>query len=211
MTHVIERLGEYALGTLSPIEVRSIEAHLSQCARCSKEAREVREAIALLGLTPSLVDPHPNTRARVLAAANGRGRLAGAAEDIAHFFEISIEKAHALLDEIDDPKARVPLRLQGVGAVGFCAGGDYRSAEAALVHFATALKWPLHRHRGKESMLVIEGALRPDNGLTYGPGSLIVHETGSEHAFEIVNNEPCICGVILYEGIEMPPGTPVDL
>jgi anti-sigma factor RsiW len=40
-----QRLGEYALGLLSRADEQSIERHLSQCARCTAEVADVRQAI----------------------------------------------------------------------------------------------------------------------------------------------------------------------
>jgi anti-sigma-K factor RskA len=64
--HVLS--GSYVLDALSEQERDSFERHLQHCALCGDEVRGLRETAARLGLAKNL-DPPPQLRARVLAAA----------------------------------------------------------------------------------------------------------------------------------------------
>ncbi|MFN2543716.1 MAG: anti-sigma factor [Actinomycetota bacterium] len=46
-----DRLTEYAVSTLSSHDLGEVEAHLQWCAGCRKEARELREAAAMVGMS----------------------------------------------------------------------------------------------------------------------------------------------------------------
>jgi hypothetical protein len=59
-------LPEHALGTLSPDRRRDIDAHLAWCAGCRKEAREMAEGTAALGLLVPAVDPPPSLEEEVV-------------------------------------------------------------------------------------------------------------------------------------------------
>ena len=66
--------GSYVLDALSEPERDSFERHLQHCALCGAEVRGLRETAARLGLARSL-DPPPQLRARVLAAAHRTRQL----------------------------------------------------------------------------------------------------------------------------------------
>jgi anti-sigma-K factor RskA len=65
-SHVLS--GAYVLDALSEPERDSFERHLQHCPLCTDEVRGLRETAARLGLAKTL-DPPPQLRSRVLAAA----------------------------------------------------------------------------------------------------------------------------------------------
>jgi hypothetical protein len=67
-------LPEHALGTLSPQRVREVDTHLSWCAGCRREARELAEGAAALGLSIAAPEPAPALEERVTRAVLARGR-----------------------------------------------------------------------------------------------------------------------------------------
>jgi anti-sigma factor ChrR (cupin superfamily) len=88
-------------------------------------------------------------------------------------------------------------------------GARIALADAGLVRFPAGLHWPLHRHVGEERMLILAGGFRDDSGKDYGPGDELVMAPGSVHALDMRPGEACISAVTLFDGLEMPPGTPV--
>ncbi|MGH2681913.1 MAG: anti-sigma factor family protein [Actinomycetota bacterium] len=66
-------LPEHALGTLSPERRRTIDAHLAWCAGCRKEARELAEGAAAVGLLVAPGRPLPGLEERVVRAVSRRG------------------------------------------------------------------------------------------------------------------------------------------
>jgi putative zinc finger protein len=67
-------LPEHALGTLLPERLREVEAHLAWCAGCRKEARELAEGAAALGLAIPAPEPAPTLEEKVTRAVRRRTR-----------------------------------------------------------------------------------------------------------------------------------------
>jgi len=211
MSHVVDRLPEWALGILSEAEMREVDAHLAGCAACAAESKALLETTSSLAGALVPRSPSPTIRARIFAAIRANGRLHAHAERVARFFDFAVDKARALLDSIDEPAAWDPGPVPDVALMHFNAGAKLAQADTGLVRFPKGIAWPLHKHIGDEYMLIIEGAIREDDGTLHGPGSVLFRPAGSAHAFDVMPEVDCVSGVILYEGIEMPPGTRVTM
>jgi anti-sigma factor ChrR (cupin superfamily) len=207
MSHVIDRLPELWLGDLPASECASIEAHLRECARCASEARAMSDVFEGLALTVAPIQPSPQIRARILTAAAAKGRLARFGEQLAKFFDVSIDKARALLDVVDDPASWEPGPVEGIALLHLSGGPRVAMADCGLVRFPAGMDWPLHRHVGPESMFIFEGGIVETDGTRTVAGQELHKPAGSEHAFKILPEQDCVCAVIVHEGIEMPPGT----
>ncbi len=203
---------EHVLGLLSEREQRQAEAHLAACVSCAAEVRALREATtAIAAAAPA--QPTPSyLRARLLASADARGRLAQYTAALARFLEVPEQRARALLDMIDEPAAWEP-NPAGIGMIHLAPGPRYAAmgADAGLVRFPAGMVWPLHRHIGDELHLFLEGGIRIDQtGQELHPGDTLESKAGSEHSFRVLPDCDCVTAVILTAGIEMPPGTPVS-
>jgi quercetin dioxygenase-like cupin family protein len=210
--HVSQALPEYVLGVLPVPEKERVHQHLAECVQCASELRAYREATtAIASALPAT--PAPSfLRARLLASAEAKGRLAQYTEALAQFLELPEGRARALLDMIDAPDAweRDP---SGLSMIHLAAGPRYAAmgADAGLVKFPAGLVWPLHRHVGEEHHLILEGGIRIDQtGQELHAGSTLISPAGSEHSFVVLPDVDCVTAVILMDGIEMPPGTPMS-
>jgi anti-sigma-K factor RskA len=65
---IAERLEEYALGQLTADERQDVEAHARACAICTRDLREITEALALLAGSAPAIEPPPSLKGRVIAA-----------------------------------------------------------------------------------------------------------------------------------------------
>jgi anti-sigma factor ChrR (cupin superfamily) len=212
MSHVLDMLPDYALGVLGSPENETVRAHLSGCRTCSAEADAIAETFCGLAETLAPVAPSPHIRARVLGAVaqSEGGRLSRFAGQLAKFVEIAGEKARALLAVVDDPNVW-ENGPEGVKLLHFTGGARFATADCGLVRFPAGMDWPLHKHIGPEGMLIFEGTLVEDDGTHWGPGDEIMKEPGTQHSFKIGAESDLVCAVILFEGIEMPPGTPLKI
>ena len=59
----------------------------------------------------------------------------------------------------------------------------------AMLRYSPGAQVPRHTHTGLETVLVLEGAQRDDNGV-YGPGTLILNQEGTDHA--VASDDGCI-------------------
>jgi anti-sigma factor RsiW len=71
---VTESLEQYLAGTLESAAERAIEAHLGVCARCHKEAQDMREVSRLFGAlrTDEVWEPDPGFYGAVMRRVNER-------------------------------------------------------------------------------------------------------------------------------------------
>ena len=60
----------YSLGALEADEERTIEAHLPDCERCTRELRALAPAVAVLGESVEQLEPPPELRERLLATVH---------------------------------------------------------------------------------------------------------------------------------------------
>ena len=65
---IAERLEDYALGYLTPDERQDVEAHLPACAACTRDLRDINEALALVADSAPAVEPPASLKGRVIAA-----------------------------------------------------------------------------------------------------------------------------------------------
>jgi anti-sigma factor ChrR (cupin superfamily) len=64
-----------------------------------------------------------------------------------------------------------------------------------LLRFAPGVRFPAHRHRGAERVLVLEGSYADSSGRVVGPGQLQHMVAGSEHQLRILGSVPCVAAV----------------
>ncbi len=210
MTAHVDLLTGHALDALDSDETLEFEALYRSTPTFAEAARELREAFVTFGISAPSVDAPPTAlRARVLAIASPPSALAKWSDRVARFFDVSADKARALLDAAVDADTWDFDALPGVGLMHLGPGPRIALADAGLVRFPAGLHWPMHRHIGEERTLVLSGGFRDDAGHSYGPGDELVRDAGSVHALDVDANEPCICAVTLFDGLEMPPGNPV--
>jgi putative transcriptional regulator len=208
--HVLDLLPEWSLDLLSPDDAARVEAHLALCPGCAAEARALSEAASMVASGVRPIVPPPQIFERLVASIESKGRLARFTDALARFFEISAERARALLDAVDQPGAwlRDP---SGIGLIHLAAGPRFAAADAGLVRFPAGMEWPLHRHIGAEHHLFLEGGIREDQtGLVYRAGDELLKAPNTEHSFHVLPDKDCVVAVIIFGGIEMPPGTKLE-
>jgi len=66
---------------------------------------------------------------------------------------------------------------------------------ARLMRFEPGARFPRHRHRGSEELLVLEGAYTDGSGLEVSAGEQQSMAEGSEHELYIIGAAPCVAAV----------------
>ena len=85
--------------------------------------------------------------------------------------------------------------LPGLKTFDLALEGRPEGEHARLLHFAPGVRFPKHRHRGPESVLVLEGSYADANGLEVRAGDLQSMPTNSEHELCILGELPCVAAV----------------
>ena len=199
--HIDDRIADLLLGDVSDGERETLEAHVAGCSRCADELTRAADAFADLALALPAEAPPPGLRARVLTDARPP-RLVAMLDKLASLFDITRARARALLDQIDDPAAWMdgPVPDSWVLMADGC-GPKVAGAFCGFVKMGPTVKWPPHKHLGREYMLVLDGGFTQDDGVEVHPGQLHVMEVGSALGFTIFPDETCISAAVVFGGV----------
>ena len=84
----------------------------------------------------------------------------------------------------------------GIRYLNVSPGPGLSDARARLLRFDPGVRFPVHRHRGEEDVLVLEGSYTDSNGETVGAGDTQRMVAGSEHALVVSPEEPCVAAIV---------------
>src|SRR5262245_51956600 len=136
------------------------------------------------------IAPAPELRTRLLDQLTSKGRFARFAERTAQLLDISLERAHALLDRLDDLTLFEPAFP---GASFFwCEGGPaVANAVRGFVRVQAGTNFPEHEHIGDELVLVLQGTFHDTTrDCTHGVGDEVLMPAGTSHAYTVPADGP---------------------
>ena len=113
------------------------------------------------------------------------GRLAG-------LWQVSEEQVLRELTRARDPRAWTPTFLRGVKTLEVQASADARSR---LLCFGAGVRFPKHRHRAAERVLVLEGSYVDSTGCEVRAGEEQLMPGGSEHQLQVLGERDCVAAV----------------
>lgn len=118
---------------------------------------------------------------------------------LAALLDLPEPEIEALLSRARDEATWQRTLLPGVRRFGVSPGPSLRAAEVQLMRFAPGLRFPKHRHRGAETLFVLEGAyVDTSHGVRVGPGQRQDMAGGTEHALLVEAGAPCVAAVISH-------------
>jgi putative transcriptional regulator len=204
--HVDAELYALLAGDLD-VEARAqVEMHVRDCVRCARLRAVLEDAAAAstFALAPA-TPPAPAARARLLAALDPAETMLAR---LTQSFDLPRERAADLIDEM---KRRTSPAWRsgpfpGMALYDFTGGPAVGDADCGLIFFPCGLQFPVHKHLGREVMLVLQGGFT-DRGRHLGPGDLCENAATSEHGF-VIDPEGCTAAVSLEVGIEI-DGVPI--
>lgn len=149
--------------------------------------------------------PRPDSalRARILGSVTGS--LEGYRGRLARFFDLDLDSAGALLQEVAAPSAAwEDFPVPDVRLHHLSGGPRVANADCGLVRIAGGAAFPAHRHGADEWSLVLSGeAEEEDTGQVWRPGDLVHRPAGSVHAFRVTSEAPFVFAVVLDGEIEL--------
>lgn len=197
MTHLDDILPELLLGTLDLPARQAAEHHLVGCERCRAEAARLSPGVEGLMALVDAMEPPPGVLARVVAEMEGPGRFARFAGKVAAFFDLTREKALAVLESLSDPGAWQPGPAEGIQVLPVEAGPAKAGMLAAFVRVPPGARFPRHTHHGHEWNLVLEGGFREDSGHEVWPGEVLEKDESTTHDFVALEGPACIAAALL--------------
>jgi putative transcriptional regulator len=156
---------------------------------------DVMARLAVLSGAPAL----PSARERLLASVRELPlRYAPFYERLGALWDLPEERVSEVLTSAKDSARWQWTALPGVRQIEVQGGPRTENARVRLLKFSAGVRFPRHRHIGREDVLVLEGSYSDSDGRVVGPGDLQVMEPGSEHGLRIHADEPCIAGLVQF-------------
>jgi putative transcriptional regulator len=117
-------------------------------------------------------------------------------DQLAELFDLSEPALRRELERAADPKNFRPSGLPGVRLFEVAAGPNTKATETLLVRFAPGMRFPRHRHRGREATLILEGGYADEGGQAFHPGDIDRRDAGGAHSFRTFTSGPCIAASV---------------
>lgn len=164
-------------------------------------------------LATARVAPSTALRNRLMASIDETHRFIAFEDRFAELADLPGSVASVLLGRIDDAMHWTKLDAPGVELFHFDGGPRVRDAITGFVRMKVGASFPKHEHMGEEYVLILQGALRDDDGEVYGPGDEIEMDAHSTHSFSAVGDIPLLFVAIVMKGITIngqfiPPNDP---
>lgn len=118
---------------------------------------------------------------------------------LAAMWSLSPEAVRRSLARARDARRWTLTPLPGLRTFELAAGEP--GVGARLLSFEPGVRFPKHRHRGEEQLLVLEGAFVDAHGVVTGAGDACRMAPGSEHELRILEPGRCVAAVA-ERGIE---------
>lgn len=143
----------------------------------------------------------------VIAPALGRKKLLEAVSELplryapffarlASLWDLSEDDVMNELERAKDNEQWRWTALPGIRLFDVQGGEKTSSAAVRLVRFSPGFRFPMHRHKGHERVLILEGHYTDSSGTVYRSGDLHEMDEGSEHGFVVAEDEPCVAAVV---------------
>jgi anti-sigma factor ChrR (cupin superfamily) len=203
MDHLAPGFGPLELELLDEHEQRVVRAHLEDCGRCAAEYRISAEALADLALSLPRTAPSPDVRARVLESVSKTNRFEMFAARVAELIDVGVEKARALLGNIDDATMWVATRVPGVFSYDLPVGPAAADAVVGFVRIRPGDVFPDHEHMGDEANLVLQGSAVDATGRILRRGDLVRMSLGTHHELRARSGPDFIYLGVAHKGFLM--------
>jgi len=162
-----------------------------------RDLEELEDAPELVGLGLTTlsealepVAPSADSRARLMAAVPAHGRYERFAAKVAQLLDLSVERARALLDKLDDA-SQFSMEMPGIALCWVEGGPRVANAVRGFVRVAAGTHFPEHAHLGEEQVLVIQGSYSdPGRGRVFVPGDVDVMAPGTAHDYVVPEGGP---------------------
>ncbi|MCA9540091.1 MAG: cupin domain-containing protein, partial [Myxococcales bacterium] len=172
--------------------------------------RDAAAPLAALAWSLAAHAPSAHVWTEVADALDRAAPLAHHAGRVADCLAVPRATAEALLEGADDEAAYVPGPRPWLGLIHLEHGIEMQVI-AGLVRVPPGRVFPRHNHLGEETVLVLRGGFRDDEGRVHRAGELLRTPGGIEHEITALPDEPLLflsvneVGLVL-DGIELRAG-----
>jgi len=162
-------------------------------------------AEALSALIPPAKAPPQLLRERLLATvARPRLRYSPLFAQLTDLFDLDDTDLAALFERAATPQAWTDTPIPGTRLMHLQGGPRVAGADNGLVRLAAGARFPLHRHLGRERVLVLDGGYRDEHdGQLYLPGDRHEMQAGTSHAYTALTERELLFAVSVVAGVEV--------
>ncbi len=161
------------------------------------EAPELASSLERLPELLPPAEPAAGGREKLLAEVSELPlRYAPFFDRLASLWDLEEEEVHAELTRAKEREQWRFTALPGLRLFDVQGGPRTKGADVRLVQFAAGVRFPVHRHKGHEQLLILEGSYTDSSGTVYRSGDLHEMSDGTEHGFVVDDKEPCIAAVV---------------
>lgn len=195
-------LDETLFAVRLPTEVALTDDALVKSGVAPAELAAARGAVAAIGAASESASPPTSLRSRLVSSLGKAGRYGKFADRLSRMFDLSLTDAEALCARIEDPSAFGPFLVPGVDVIPVTTGPRLAGAIAVIARIQPGARFPEHKHKGEETMLLLDGGLREEGegGHEAWRGDELLSADGSGHAFVALPGQPCIAASVI-EGV----------
>ena len=116
---------------------------------------------------------------------------------LATLWDLSEDRVETLLTE--SGRTRWTQVWPGIRYLNVPSGAGLGEARARLLRFEPGVRFPTHRHRGEEHVLVLEGSYTDSAGQRVAAGDEQRMSEGSEHALVVSADAACVAAIVRIE------------
>jgi hypothetical protein len=149
--------------------------------------------LALSSLLPPAASQPRGAERLVRAVSELPLRYAPFFRRIAGLWQVSDEQVLRELTRARDPRAWRPTWLLGVKT--FEVQAARATGRSRLLCFGAGVRFPKHRHRAAERVLVLEGSYVDSTGCEVRAGDEQLMPAGSEHRLQVLGGGDCVAAV----------------
>jgi quercetin dioxygenase-like cupin family protein len=152
--------------------------------------------LELLASSLDPITPPPEARSRLFEAVEGAGRFLPFYADLSHYFDLTRDRVKEILSQLDDPASWTRGIEPIQGYLHFRPGPRLVALRGGLIRMNPGAHFARHRHVDREVTYVLEGALRDDSGVRFGPGEAIAMGAGTEHSLQVDGDTPALIALL---------------
>jgi len=201
----IEKLLAYSLDQLDKHEKVKFEEDLEQDTELSQELLEVQAILENVAASEQPMPPSKSLRQSLIASLNPETPFQGYVDRFMKLFDLDRKDVESLFDKIVDTTSGLlqPAPLPKTSLHYFDGGPNVANATCGIIKLKAGSVFPAHQHLGKETVLVLQGTAKDQDGMEYYPGDTIVSEENTSHSLKIGKKDDLIFAVILEKPNKM--------
>ncbi|MBH25118.1 MAG: hypothetical protein CMH57_11815 [Myxococcales bacterium] len=198
-----DELIRYLLGDLDGPDLDRLEARLKRDPALTRELGALEDALCAMSEALDPMEPAPESRSRLLGALEPGARFEPWVGRLTRMLDLAEEAVRGLLASLDAPDAPwEPGPCEGAALIHLPTGPRFAGALAGFIRVEPGVRFPHHKHAGREVVLVIQGGLLDSSGAVLRAGDESVMGEETEHDFVALEGPPLIYVVTLAEMVE---------